>query len=463
MTPQAELVLGIDLGSSYFKLGLFDRRGILRGLGRVPAGGEREGLACELPCDGFWSALRDGLGQALAQADAAPGDIQAVAYASQANSFCLLDEDDRPLTPLILWRDERAQEPDEAIARLWARDDFLPVTGLGIEVAVGFAVVTLAWLRRLRPDVWSRTRRIMTISDYLTFSLTGRPAGDQGTASLLGLWDLPGGKWWDRALEAAGVSAGQLSSPQRPGTVAGGVTKAGADLLGLPAGLPLVVGSLDHHVAAVGAGIGQAARFSESTGTVLACLRISDRYEPKSNCCMGPAVAPGEYYQLAFSNNGAGALEWYQQRHAAGRSITELTALAEAVPAGCDGLVALPECNRYAGLEGFADRTNSHQHGHFARAIMESTAATLTVLVDHLCPEGRPRRIVTTGGGARSDLWLQIKADLLGVEFVRTNCQEPACMGAGMLAAIASGWFADLQEAGGAWTSIDRLFAPGGP
>jgi len=71
----------------------------------------------------------------------------------------------------------------------------------------------------------------------------------------------------------------------------------------------------------------------------------------------------------------------------------------------------------------------SHTAGHFVRAIMQSTAASLEGLVDSLFPDGRPEKIVATGGGARSDLWLQMKADLLGVELVRTRCPEPACMG----------------------------------
>ena len=91
---------------------------------------------------------------------------------------------------------------------------------------------------------------------------------------------------------------------------------------------------------------------------------------------------------------------------------------------------------------------------------MESVAVTLVSLVDQLCPDGRPATIAATGGGARSDLWLQIKADLLGAEFIRPACQEPACMGAAMLAAVSVGWFEDLKHAGAAWIAVDQRFAP---
>ena len=103
-----DLVLGIDLGTSYFKLGLFDRSGDLRGLGRVATPTKTpNGSICEVPVNDFWSSLRSGLATALQQASARAEDIRAMGYSSQANSFLLLDGHDRPLTPLILWTDVR--------------------------------------------------------------------------------------------------------------------------------------------------------------------------------------------------------------------------------------------------------------------------------------------------------------------------------------------------------------------
>jgi len=456
-----DLVLGIDLGTSYFKLGLFDRRGELRGLGRSPvrvAAGD--GALCELPVEAFWWALNDGLAEALTKARAKPGDIRAIAYSSQANSFVLLDRHDRPLTPLVLWPDERAGESDGAVEKLWEREDFLTVTGLGMAFEPAFAVAKLRWFRRRRGDIWSAAARIMSICEYLVFSLTGRAIGDAGTASLLGILDLRKCDWWDEALETLDISRRQLSAPMPPGTIAGAVHSEGSRRLGVTEGIPLAVGGLDHHVAAVGAGVGALGQLSESTGTVLACLCHEREYEPTKDCCMGPWAAEGGYYRLAFSNNGAAALEWYRREHCPQLSIPELCRLAEAVPIGCEGLRALPSSNTYAGLEGFVGRTAAHGHGHFVRAILESTAAGLVSLVGRLRPRDRPRRIVATGGGAQGDLWLQIKADLLGAEIVRSACLEPACMGAAMIASVAARWFADIEEATAAWVRADRAFSP---
>ena len=120
-----EYVLGIDLGTSYFKVGLFDRSGELCGFGRVFVSKDTDnGGRCELPVDRFWSLLRQALGQARKQAQAQAEDIRGAAYSSQANSFLLLDKKDEPLTPLILWPDSRVEKVDPAVKKLWRRDDY---------------------------------------------------------------------------------------------------------------------------------------------------------------------------------------------------------------------------------------------------------------------------------------------------------------------------------------------------
>ncbi len=455
------LVLGIDLGTSYFKLGLFDRTGRGVGLGRVPVPsiGQEENR-CELSIENFWSSLRQGLEAALCQAGRSSQDIQAVAYSSQANSFVLLDGRDQPVTPLILWPDQRTEPVDENVQQLWDRGDFLSRTGLGIAPCNQLALCKLRWFQQNRSDLWSRVSRIMTISDYFVFGLTDKPVGDAGTACLLGLWDLSRGRWWTEAAEKLDLPTRMLSTLLRPGELAGELSARASDLLSLEAGIPLAVGSLDHPLAALGVGLSREAELSVSLGTVLACVRFTETFEPKTNCCSGPAAGKTGYYQLAFDNNGASVLEWYQKNHAPQQTIEQLLQLAGQVSPGCEGLLVFPLANEYAGLEGFQDVQASHTPGHFARAILESTARTLCDLVDRLYGAAKPQRIVVTGGGARSDLWLQILAETLGVEVVRCSCPEPACRGAAMLATVAAGWFSDLKDASAKWVSTNQTFPP---
>ena len=433
-----ELILGIDLGTSYFKLGLFDRYGEQQGLGRVAVPTESDdGCLCELSVERFWSVLREGLQHALTEAGAQSHEICAVGYSSQANSFLLLDKHDTPLTPLILWLDSRVQAIDPVVKQLFQRDEFLNITGLGLDASCQFAIIKCTWLKQNKPDCWAHAARIMTISDYLTFSLTQQYVGDAGTASLLGLLDVQNLCWWREALHVLDIPSRMLSTPLRPGTIAGPVTENGTRHLGLRAGIPFVVGSLDHHAAALGAGLGQIANISESTGTVLACVTVTDNYLPRKTICTGVGCKENEFFQLAFSPDGASVLDWYQNHYAPQYSISKLIQLAGEIPPGCDGLIALSSPNQYDDLRGFLHAKTSHTHGHFVRAIMEMTAQSLKELIEKLCPGECPSEIVSTGGGAQSDLWLHIKKNIIGPDFIRIPCREPACKGAALLATSA--------------------------
>jgi len=455
-----EFVLGIDLGTSYFKIGLFDRAGALCGLARLPVPkGTGDPDCYELEPSVFWHILHQGIQSACAEASSTPASIGAVSYSSQANSFLLLDEAGDPLTPLILWRDLRAKATDRRIEELWQHPDYLSVTGMDIR-SPELMIAKLAWLRTHARSYWDRARRILTLSDYLVFGLTGQPAGDEGTASLLGLWDLQHHTWWHTALEQVHVPAHMLSRPLPVGAPIAALSPAGARLTGLPEGIPLAAGSLDHHMAAIGAGLGAVAEAIDSTGTVLALLRMLDAFLPRPGCCMGPGACARGYYQMTFSDNGAAGLEWYQREHAPGCSLDDLLNLAAEAPPGAGGLVALPSAGTFRKLEGFLIVTDSHTHGHFVRALLESCAADVAHLTEVLFGDDRPARIAATGGGARSDLWLQIKADMLGTEFVVTACSEPACLGAAMLAARVAGWFRDAEDVSNSWIGTIRRFTP---
>ncbi len=392
----------------------------------------------------------------MAQAHASVCDIEALAYSSQANSFVLLDQNKQPLTPLILWLDNRVGEDvDPRLAAFWEHSDFMGTTGLGMSPST-LAIAKCRWFECHEPEVWSKTAHVMTISDYLTDTLTGKTVGDQGTASLLGLWNLPQGQWWNKAIKASGLSRSQLSTPLPPGSVAGSLTHQGAAKLGLNPGIPLAVGSLDHHVAALGAGVGAIAPASVSIGTVLACLRYSDTFSPLKNCCMVPAQSG--FYQLAFSTNGASVYEWYQQQYASQFSVSELDSLAREV--SCEGLTAKPNANHYPGLEGFVGRKPSHGPAHLGRAILESVTESMDLLVDQLFGSDRPDRMVAVGGGARSDLWMQMFADRLGMSIVIPEQIDTACLGSAMFASVAAGWHPDCHDAATAWCQVRQVLHP---
>jgi xylulokinase len=452
-----DLVLGIDLGTSYFKLGLFDRDGRMRGLARVAVPTRKNDTRHELPIDDFQHILKQAFADACNQAAAQPSDVKAVSYASQANTFLLLDQNLLPITPLILWTDGRARPPAEPFQKLFTRDDFSAVTGLGM-IAPEFAAAKLLWFRQNQPEIFRRTHAVMTLSDYLVYLLTGRRTGDAATAALLGLWDLKNARWWDKAFEILNIPRSWFSTMLRPGTPVGRTLSHAADWLGLTPGTPLVAGSLDHHAAAIGAGIGRHADMSLSLGTVTACLHVQPNFTARPDCCTGPDVKPDCFFQLGFLSAGAADLENYRNEHAPNLSIEQLLHDAANILPGANGL-------RFSHQHGFAESPRLHAGGsftpaHYARAILESTAFAARRLIENILSTPIPPRLLATGGGARSPLWLQIIADVLGCEVLAPDAEEPACRGAAILAAPAAGWFDSLDTARETFCSIPRRFTP---
>lgn len=384
-------------------------------------------------------------------------DIKAVSYSSQANSNLFLDADDKPLTEIMLWTDQRATV-DEKIKQLWLRDDFLATTGMGIEWSPGLTISKILWFQKNDPQLWSRVSKCMSISDLLISSLTGEFAADTGTFSLTGLVAISYDCWWNEAFSQLGLKKDMFPRLVRPGSIIAPVNKKGSQLTGLPEGIPLPAGSLDHYIAAVGAGVGSVTQCSESTGTVLACVCKADDPQPIDGGCVGPGMHEGEFYKLTFSTNGASVLEWYQKTFCPQLTVSQLVELAGQVDEKT-GLVAKPNANTLENLQGFPNVTEAHSHGDFARAIMMSVTMTLDSLVDILSGGEKFKTIAATGGGAKSDLWLEMKAAQLGCEFIRPNCPEPACKGAAILAAVNLGWFDSLKQAGESWANIEKIFS----
>lgn len=440
------LLLGIDFGTSYFKVGLFDAAGALRGLGRVAV--EKQSPMpgrSELPVAVFWRLLRTGLADALGQANASVREIASLSYSSQANTSVMLDRHDEPLTPLVFWNDRRADPVEPAVAEFGAMERFRRAVGFG-GLAAGFAPMNWRWFQRHEPAIWRRAVRLMTLPDYFTFALTGERVGDASTAAFTGLYSTVSGDWWPEALAFFDLPRTALSQPLQPGTPCHSTVPRALDLLGLPPGVCFAAGGLDHYMAAIGSGIDRLAEASISTGTVLAALKLVDEVEPVADCYHGPHT-DGRFYRLAFDPAGATQLEDYQREFAPHLSIAQLVTLAAEVPPGTSP-ASVPQAN--------ADR----RHGVMVRCMMERISAKHRTLLRQLQGGPAVRRVIATGGGARSSEWLQINADMLDATIIAPKCHERACLGAAAFAAMAAGYFKNIPDALVAMVHSDRIVEP---
>jgi xylulokinase len=428
--------LGIDLGTSYFKAGIFDENGNLKGLGRQLVKKEAgDGVRCELPVPVFWETIRSSIEEAIWKSGIKPTELKAVSYSSQANSFILLDHQDKPLTPLILWPDRRAKSDPLLTEKFPDSQEFMLKTGIGRRINYEFTISKIKWFQKNQPELWRRVRSVLSISDFLTYMLTGQKVSDTSTSSLTGLLDIEQSRWWNKSLEIISLNPLFLPVPNKIGFFAGPVTNSGAKISGLPKGISFFLGGLDHHCAAIGSGAIQNDIICESTGTILACVGNVQNYNPVSNCCMSRGLTSNQYFKMAFDDNGAQVLEWYQKEFASNYSFYELLEMAEKTNNDSGDLIAKSCANRYSGLNGFENVKSYYNHGHFVLAILKSISGSLGNLLNII--NGMPfhGNVVSTGGGARSNFWVKVKARELNCVFYIPECNEAACFGAAIIGA----------------------------
>jgi xylulokinase len=480
-------ILVLDLGTSYFKFALLDRAGRMCGLAqREPPLQRPEPGRLELPAEDFRQTIDEGVAELRRQAGGFQ-DVVALSFATQTNSFLLLDGDDRPLTPIILWPDCRAEDMRAATGEWNTVGHLAATTGIPA-VSHQFMLAKLLWLRRQRPDIWSRVGRLCLISDYLTLSVSGRHVTEAGTAGLTALVDIRRNQWWPAMLDRLELDAAWLPAIARAGTDLGPIlasthartdaypsplplSRKGRGVLGsaptvasrwgLPEDCRMIVGCLDQYAGAIGAGNVQPGGVSETTGTVLATVSLAqglaDNLPPA--VFQGPAFTPGQYWRMAFGAMSANWLQWYRDQLPDRPEFETLTRLAESIAPGADGLTldtAGPPSTPEAAFRGW---TAMHTRGHAVRAILEAVAGALreqllTITGGRIAPEIR-----AAGGAARSSVWLQIKADVLGTAVRATECAEPTSLGAAVLAEAALSR-RPVATVADEWVCAGRVFEP---
>jgi xylulokinase len=432
-----EVVLGVDVGTSALKAGLFTLSGEPLGLAQAgyPLSSPEVDANEQDPRD-WWSALAR-VSHQLLDSPSQPVRLLGVAIGGQAPTLVAVDADLRPTHPAITWLDTRVGSETE---RLYGR--------LGQNVPVwGSWPAQVAWFAHERAAAVQRSRWLLGCPDYLSACLTRNP--------VLFL------AWPAEELEAAEVDQQLLPPLREPGDVVGLVAPAAAEQTGLPAGTPVVAGFVDGIMGVLGSGVqrlGDACLNSGTSGTF---------------SVVGP---PGAGYPVldmhivgAATNTSGKALDWFAERIArAGPAYAELLDEAAAVPAGAGGLLFLPHlAGERAPVRDPRSRgawvglTLDHERRHLLRALLEGVAFGFRSIQEWLAEGGAEvSEVRCVGGQARSAVWNQIKADVLNRPIGVPEVVEAAVVGAAILAALALGVFGSRAEAVSAMVRIAQCFDP---
>jgi xylulokinase len=450
-------VIGIDVGSQSVKAVVADADG--RSLAtatapctmRHPAGGWAE----QNPAD-WEQALASVVRQARTAAGLGRDDVTMLGLACQVDGLVALDAELRPVRPAIIWLDRRATDQSTALAEAFGEPEIVGRTGLNPDAS--HVAPKAMWLRDAEPSNYTATRWLASVGAHMNAWLTGEVAHDHAHASSTLLYDLKRRAWCDELIAHAGLDPAHMPAIHPAGAVLGALRPEIADMLGLSRHCRVIAGTGDDHAGALGAGALAPGVIVDVTGTAEP-VAVPSRDAVLDEQRMVESHAHAVDEMLLIENPGfvsGGSTQWWAATQ--GIPQAELFGLAALAPPGSDGALFLPTLSgstapRWNGrMRGcFAGLALSHDAAHLARAVLEGCGYALRDIIDRFAALGLAgEEIRVVGGGARSALWLQIKADVTGrpVRAVVSECATST--GAAMLAGVADGAFRDLDEAASA-------------
>jgi xylulokinase len=447
-------VIGADVGSQSVKALIMDSEGVEVASAAAecsmthPAAGWAEQQPVE------WErALARAVREVVARAGINREEVEMLALACQVDGLVALDSDLNPLRPAIIWLDRRATQESAAFCSAVGVDELVARTGLNPDAS--HTAPKAMWLRDHESDLYERTRWLAPVSGHLNGWLTGEVVQDHANASSTLLYDLEARTWSERLVKLSGLDGALLPPIRSASEVIGPIRSDVAAEVGLSTSCQVVVGTGDDHAAALGAGALSPGVVVDIAGTAEPVVVPSAEIVFDEQRLV-ETHAHAVDNMLLVENPGfvsGGSTRWLANMH--GISQTDLFARAEAAPPGSGGVLFLPSLSgataprwndRMRGA--FAGLAMSHDFTHLARAVLEGCAYALRDIVDRLAAMGLAGdEIRVVGGGARSLLWLQIKADVTGRPLRVLQGNFATSTGAAMLAGVACGSFRDLAEA----------------
>ncbi len=470
-------LVGLDVGTTGCKAVVFDPEGNILGQGF-----EEYGILCDEPgmaeqdAEQVWQITCGVLKKALTES--AAKDICALSLSVQGDAIIPVNKHFQPVYPAILGMDYRSIEQARRCDNFFGARQIFELTGMRSHPIN--SVVKMLWLKEKRPEAYRKTWKITTYADFILGKLGAAPVIDYTMASRTMAFDLQQRQWSHQILERLDIAPDLLSEAQPSGSVVGKVSAAAAELTGLPHGVLLVTGGHDQTCAALGAGVISEGKAVVSTGTAEV---LSTTFQaPALNEAMYAGFYPcylhakeGMYFTFTLNHVGGILLRWYRDQFAAGEvqeaeqtgSDPYLCILSK-VPQKPSHVMVLPHLNgsgtpwcdmeSKGAIVGLTLATTRHE---IARAVLESQTYELKINLATLEQAGvHVEELSAVGGGAKSALWLQVKADILGRPIQTLKIREAACLGSAILAGAAVGVYQSVDEGVAHTVRPQTIFTP---
>lgn len=453
-------LLGIDVGTGGTRAVLIDGEGRVTSSATAehsPFSSPETGWAEQDPRD-WWQAATRAIRELLAKSKIKPEGIKAVGFSGQMHGAVLLDDHDEVLRPSIIWCDQRTSAQCANITEKIGADRLIELTCN--PALTGFTLPKLLWVREFEPKLWQHVRSVLLPKDYVRMRLTGDKATDVADASGTLLFDVSNRAWSNEMMAATEIDLALLPRVCESPEITGVISSDGSKATGLREGTPVVAGAGDQAAGAVGMAIVRPGTVSATIGTSGVVFAASDRpaLDPKGRVHTFCHAVPGHWHVMGVTQGAGLSLRWFRDQFGAGSDdgrdpYERLTREAAHVSAGANGLLWTPylmgertphlDPHARAALVGL---TASHTRAHIVRAILEGVAFSLRDTFEIFKEINVPvTEIRLGGGGARSELWQQIQADVYGRVVKTVEAEEGAAYGAALLAGVGVG----------VWKSVD--------
>ncbi|MEH1833754.1 MAG: xylulokinase [Nostoc sp.] len=379
----------------------------------------------------------------------------ALGLSGQMHGMVPLEAKGKVIRPAILWNDQRTGKAVVEIEATIPRQELIERTGN--PAITGFQLPKLLWLRTEEPQAYARLWQILLPKDYLRYVLTGEAVTEPSDASGVGCLNLANQQWDIDILHALDINPALFPPVIKSTAIAGQLKSEIAARVGLPVGLPVVTGGGDNAAAAIGLGISSSNlnRGSLSIGTSGVIFAPCDQPipDPEGRVHLFCHV-DGGYHLLGVTLAAGGSLRWYRDRFAPHISYTDLMDMAERSLPGARGVLFLPHLSgeRSPHLDpdtrgALVNLSLAHTQADITRAVLEGVAFSLRSTLSLISAIAPVNQLLATGGGARSNIWLRILADVLQTELIAPKAEEGAAYGAAILAMVGIGAYPNLEAA----------------
>jgi len=455
------LLLGIDIGTSACKAALFKKDGTLvaTATASYPTHYPNPGWVEQRP-DDWWDAVCKALNKLWETAD--PKSVVGVAVDGQSWAAIAVDAQGQVLCPTPIWMDTRADE----LCSMWDEDIIFSISGNPFRPS--YTLPKILWYKKHLPDVYKKTAHILQCNSFIAYRLTDVISQDLSQSNGLHCFDLQKGAYDFILCNEMGIKSNIFPEISECHQIIGKITSEASKACGLIEGTPVVAGGLDAACGALGAGVlhnGQTQLQGGQAGGMGIC---TSEYKPHPSLIMSYHVVPGHWLLQGGTVGGGGVLRWFREQFDKDESFDQLTAQAEAIHPGSDGLIFLPYMAGERSPIWDKDAKGilygldySKTKAHTIRAVLEGVAFSIKHNLEVAAQAGAyVKEFRATGGAGNSSLWMQIKSDVTGKPIAVPNSETATTLGAAILAGIGIGLYKDFEEAIQETVTIKNRFEP---